>query len=292
MEALTNTVSAASRAIFGDGSNKSTEEPVSGQMGSGTANKPYDKGNLEGISPISLRFSPYYHRGNSTLSGQDRHSPRSSRRSLTIVLVENQPSTTTDTTSTDTKPSSNLSAPKSDLPTTEDTPPPPKPTTSSEERVNATSGGLSEAQTSAPGDSALPDPSSAQKPEQKHQGADRPEESPPTSSEEDLPSSPGADAVKETIAEVEELDKQEFKKDSSDHSGEPLGTVKRDGSESKYGEQPAHEPEKKATGMEYVKSSGFAADGGNFDAAAPGAGREADRKCPVMLVIEVIGWGG
>ena len=31
------------------------------------------------------------------------------------------------------------------------------------------------------------------------------------------------------------------------------------------------------TGEQYVKSSGLKADGGDFDAAAPGAGREADR---------------
>ena len=31
-------------------------------------------------------------------------------------------------------------------------------------------------------------------------------------------------------------------------------------------------------GLKYVKSSGLVADGGNFDAAKPGAGREADRE--------------
>ena len=31
------------------------------------------------------------------------------------------------------------------------------------------------------------------------------------------------------------------------------------------------------TGEKYVKSSGLAADGGDFDAANPGAGKEADR---------------
>lgn len=35
---------------------------------------------------------------------------------------------------------------------------------------------------------------------------------------------------------------------------------------------------KEATDEEYVKSSGLAADGGDFDAAKPGAGLEADRK--------------
>ncbi|KAK5145545.1 hypothetical protein LTR04_001276, partial [Oleoguttula sp. CCFEE 6159] len=35
--------------------------------------------------------------------------------------------------------------------------------------------------------------------------------------------------------------------------------------------------EGKGTGEQYVRSSGLAADGGDFDAAAPGAGKEADR---------------
>jgi len=37
------------------------------------------------------------------------------------------------------------------------------------------------------------------------------------------------------------------------------------------------EEESQGTGQEYVRSSGFAADGGDFDATKPGAGREADR---------------
>lgn len=39
-----------------------------------------------------------------------------------------------------------------------------------------------------------------------------------------------------------------------------------------------HAPSKgEGTGEKYVKSSGLAADGGDFDATKPGAGREADR---------------
>lgn len=36
--------------------------------------------------------------------------------------------------------------------------------------------------------------------------------------------------------------------------------------------------ESKGTGEQYVKTTGLAADGGDFDATKPGAGREADRK--------------
>ncbi|OAA71947.1 hypothetical protein LEL_09182 [Akanthomyces lecanii RCEF 1005] len=40
---------------------------------------------------------------------------------------------------------------------------------------------------------------------------------------------------------------------------------------------PADQSEEQGTGEQYVKSSGLQADGGDFDATKPGAGREADR---------------
>ncbi|KAH6890318.1 hypothetical protein B0T10DRAFT_315880 [Thelonectria olida] len=43
------------------------------------------------------------------------------------------------------------------------------------------------------------------------------------------------------------------------------------------GKKNENEEESQGTGQEYVRSSGFAADGGDFDATKPGAGREADR---------------
>lgn len=41
------------------------------------------------------------------------------------------------------------------------------------------------------------------------------------------------------------------------------------------------------TGEQYVKSSGLQADGGDFDATKPGAGREADRKFTTLHHIRV-----
>lgn len=41
---------------------------------------------------------------------------------------------------------------------------------------------------------------------------------------------------------------------------------------------PQKESKSEETGEKYVKSSGMKADGGDFDAANPGAGREADRE--------------
>ncbi|KAF3769679.1 hypothetical protein M406DRAFT_343810 [Cryphonectria parasitica EP155] len=47
--------------------------------------------------------------------------------------------------------------------------------------------------------------------------------------------------------------------------------------EGKEGEPLGSSGENKGSGEEYVKSSGLQADGGDFDATKPGAGREADR---------------
>jgi len=51
-------------------------------------------------------------------------------------------------------------------------------------------------------------------------------------------------------------------------------TTAPSGDAPKEGEDDAKE---KGTGEQYVKTSGLAADGGDFDATKPGAGREADR---------------
>ena len=55
-------------------------------------------------------------------------------------------------------------------------------------------------------------------------------------------------------------------------------TDRRDSAKSLGGEEKVGENEKGGSGEEYIKSSGLAADGGDFDAARAGAGREADRE--------------
>lgn len=51
--------------------------------------------------------------------------------------------------------------------------------------------------------------------------------------------------------------------------------------ESSNSENQPHDPKED----EYITASGFAADGGDFDASKPGAGREADRKLNVSIVL-------
>jgi hypothetical protein len=58
METVNSAVNAASRAIWGDGKNTTTEaghEPISGQTGNTSNGEPYDAGNIGGkfSSPIS-----------------------------------------------------------------------------------------------------------------------------------------------------------------------------------------------------------------------------------------------
>jgi hypothetical protein len=52
---------------------------------------------------------------------------------------------------------------------------------------------------------------------------------------------------------------------------------------------PQKESKGEGTGEKYVKSSGMKADGGDFDAANPGAGKEADRK--FSLTSSCVIWG-
>lgn len=59
-------------------------------------------------------------------------------------------------------------------------------------------------------------------------------------------------------------------------SSGPAGAADEDG--------PGAKSQGEGTGEQYVKSSGLAADGGDFDATKPGAGREADRKCSLRIM--------
>lgn len=106
-----------------------------------------------------------------------------------------------------------------------------------------------------PNASVTADPSSAPADSQKHQGADRPNDE-PTGDEEG--------AVRAS------KDKAEASQDKGATSGNMPGQPGSEGLQK--------ESQGEGTGEQWVKSSGMKADGGDFDAAAPGAGREADRE--------------
>jgi len=144
------------------------------------------------------------------------------------------------------------------------------------------------------------DPNSAQQPalqnqkegnipDKEQQGAKKPNEEPKDGN--DFQSKlPHSDEEREKM-----MEKGDFPHDPNDHSGEPLhmhgeggeknkkeDDVSEDKAKTERSKSVAQEGgdphgEKKGTGTEYVKSSGMAADGGDFDASNPGAGVEATR---------------
>ena len=74
---------------------------------------------------------------------------------------------------------------------------------------------------------------------------------------------------------------------SSKSQGDTLGDKKKD--EAEDPSDPHAKSSGEGTGEKYVKTSGLQADGGDFDATKPGAGREADRKSTPTFSIPCMG---
>ncbi|PSN66175.1 hypothetical protein BS50DRAFT_635326 [Corynespora cassiicola Philippines] len=265
METISNITSAASKAIWGEqkatGNETAGQEPISGQQGKGTVNDPFDKGNSENPT---------------TTSSND----------TTTV-----PNTSTSTST----PATNMSATADPVPKDTATSAPtnlnsaatggvPKPLEETEKTgVTGSLGDPVKGSDVIPSNSAHPGvtPDSGAIPAQKQQGADRPQETPIEAVKEEK-KAPGKS--------IDDRTEEDFAKtrDPNDHSGEPLRM--HDGSEkpipnthderrtSKAG-LPGGVPHGKelGSGEEWIKTSGLHADGGDFDATKPGAGREADR---------------
>jgi len=250
METISNISSAASKAIWGEGNTSTTNdsgtEPVSGEQGKGTVNDPFDHGNEEQNTTAS----------HDTTSGTNN--------------------TSAETTGSETVGSTggNINQPPSS-------------------GVDTSSAGPSGPSNAVAGDQTG-DPSSGVKPKAKQQGADKPTEAPKTDDSVQA-KMPHSDEERERL-----MMKGEFPHDPNDHSGEPLKMhsekaggdvgdeeeeekdeegkpIKKDRSQSVAQEGGAPHGASKGTGQEYVKSSGMAADGGDFDATKPGAGSEANR---------------
>ncbi|KAF2654596.1 hypothetical protein K491DRAFT_693640 [Lophiostoma macrostomum CBS 122681] len=306
METLSNVASAASKAIFGEQNNPQAttqgnetlgQEPISGSQGKGTVNEPFDQGNSE--NPTSTTPATSTNDNNSsgltgsTSSGLTDRTSSGLTGNTSTGLTGDTSSGLTDTSSND-KSSSGLTGTSTTDTTSSSNPTgmsssdlPNNPTSvaaggepnplSSTDKTGVTAGREGEA---TKGSDIIPTerqenpgaaPASGSGPEFKQQGADKPGDA-PTGVEEG--------AVKEKKNEAEDL---LAKKDPNDHSGEPLkvhGETQAERRESKVGNPGGQEhgkDEPKGTGEQWVKTSGLAVDGGDFDATKPGAGREADR---------------
>jgi len=246
METVNNLTSAASCAIWGENNTQSSEggrEPVSGETGDVKSGEPYDAGNLDrSTNPEPTDTKPTNAEENSATTSSTTTDAPGNTASTGPIRSEHETDKTGVTSAHE--PSSGVSSDK--------------PTSSNDN--------------SGPGaaPSVGADPASGAQTTQKQQGADRPHEEP--GHEENQ-------AIKETKAEAEEAQNV----DTDGPGPQSLEDKAKNGGAAGAGSSgsdddgPQKESHGEGTGEQYVKSSGMKADGGDFDAANPGAGREADR---------------
>lgn len=252
METINNVTSAATRAIWGDSASanksQSTEsgtEPLSGATGNTASGEPYDTGNKDPTNTKSAttpgKTETYY----SPESGVSSHDVKKTDTfGNTAATGPIRPEHDTDKTGM-TSANQHSNSFGSDRPS----------------NANDTSGPGAEPSVGA-------DPASAPQNTQKQQGADRPREE---------PSSDEHTRIKETKANAEKAQDM----DTNGPGPQPSSTTNNSatGPPSSSGDDNGLQKESHGTGTgeKYVKSSGLKADGGDFDAANPGAGKEADR---------------
>lgn len=259
MDTVKDVVNSARNAIFGNSTEQSGSEPVSGRTGSGTVDDPYDQGNLDdgdGSAP------------------QDK-APSASNNTT--------PTNPTDTTS------HTMSSQSTGDPSTGQQP------VQKQEGADRPT----EAPTNPAEDQAIKETKQAAETTQQADTND-------TNDQQQQDSSPGnKDAASQMTGEVKhprtEEERQEMAakgqlpKIPGDRSGEPLHIHGSDDANADPNAGPEEEepkPDRSAsvgqegggehgkeegTGSKYVRSTGMAADGGDFDATKPGAGREANR---------------
>jgi len=233
METVNNIASAASRAIWGEGNGANGVKDENQTKVESTGQEP-----LSGETGDVKKGEPYDmgNDGQPTITDSPSTSSKEPKSNTSILPVDSHPKPT------DTEPKT------SELPTDS------KPTSSMPDTSPSEATG---------------DPSYAQQPTQKQQGADRPS---------DEPSSEEHERIKETKKEAEEA----AKVDTTGPGPKPLVEAAKaggagTGTGGKNEDVLQKESHGEGTGEKYVKSSGMKADGGDFDAANPGAGKEADR---------------
>lgn len=258
MDTVNRVYHAASHAVWGEEEAKSGEEPVSGETGKGTATDPYDAGNMEGMKCNNFLYlwnCPGW-RLTKWLE-QETTAEETSSSSQDNIASQKTPGST-----------GGSSDPKS---TSERSPRPADPVAP----TNATypvAGGL------------VGDPSTGTGSMSKHQGAGSPFDKP---SDEQVSHIRDRKSVAEGVQSpalgddepVSSRDTATSQKLGAQDTSTPPSNVS--GRRSTGTESTAESTQKSeaelGSGEKYVKSSGFAAEGGDFDATQPGAGREADR---------------
>lgn len=241
METINNITSAATKAVWG--SPESKEEPINGVKGNTAEGQPYDAGNMDPDQAVGL-----------PTPGQEKATSNLDSAALTSGF---DPTTNTanlsSATGTTTQPSTTSSSTKN-----ADTS---NPAAIGKPELRDTSNAAEHASKPVAADSSTGGQHDTSDPK------DRPEENPVP--EADL-KKPGPKPL-DVVAKEHGGDAGNIGKDGkSTTAGDATA-----GTESEDGPQTVSHGE--GTGEKVVHATGFAAEGGDFDAANPGAGREADR---------------
>ncbi|KAI0971772.1 hypothetical protein F4678DRAFT_74593 [Xylaria arbuscula] len=239
METINNIASSAAKAVWGE-NKPSTDEPVSGRYGDTSKGEPYDAGNLEPISGNTGEAAPS-NVASSNVASSDGTVDRNDTAERRVDSETREDAKFAKTTGTATE--------------SNDTPDNPTAELKAESGPSDSTKGQND--TRSPEDPKT-NPKSAPT-----DVNDAPEEG---VNEAQKPEGPGP----KPVAEIAKANGGDAGNDRSSSEGKTSQDE-----QSKDVEEDKHESE--GTGEQYVKSSGLQADGGDFDATNPGAGREADR---------------
>ncbi|KAK1756107.1 hypothetical protein QBC47DRAFT_180283 [Echria macrotheca] len=239
MESITSLKTAATRAIWGD--EKQHQEPISGQNGDVSKGEPYDAGNME-PEEASSKFTAPDETGTQPVETNTKETTSNGTHTDDNLNKDDKP---------ETNPATQIDS-----------------STTKHDSTKAQNDVRSPSDPTTHPDSAAPRTNIDNKAEGGLDVDDNPEkqfDGPGPRPIEQVAREHGGDAGKSGSDESLSDDKKgEGEKGEGKGEG-PGGLPKVDGGENE------------GTGELYVKSSGLKADGGDFDAAKPGAGREADR---------------
>ncbi|KAK4174136.1 hypothetical protein QBC36DRAFT_219161 [Triangularia setosa] len=259
METINIIKDAATKVIWGEP--EANKEPVSGRMGNTAAGEPYDAGNIESTSTALKTTNP---------------NPEVEPVNTPLKTENNKTNTDRAVTNAEFNQNANPSATSVELP----------PPTPSEKPA---------ASASASASTSKPDTNPAETQPSSNLPGDT------THAQNDTRAPTNPLAVHHSVGETGKPDAKKNVDDSGDGVDKSNNPVKIDGpgprplevvAKEHGGDAGAKAREKKGqrsnsvdtqedhesgTGELYVRSSGLKADGGDFDAAKPGAGKEADR---------------
>ncbi|KAH7001818.1 hypothetical protein EDB80DRAFT_62725 [Ilyonectria destructans] len=249
MESISNAATAAAKAVWGE--NTTQQEPVSGVQGDVSKGEPYDAGNMEparqeqvekSMEGRHVESAPIPHpQEDTTFRQSDTHDTRDTGRIPQKASDLNDVDTTTPAQAS-------------------------KPSAALEGYDSRPAEGLAarpvENIAINDGRDASRDKTTESKPLESKAPGSKPLESEPLESK----------ALGSNPLESESLESKAL--DSKPLESKPLESTSSMPSAEKT---ESESEESKGTGQEYVRTTGFAADGGDFDATKPGAGREADR---------------